>query len=1546
MHFILRQKPKRQAEFTLHVRVKAHTTTDNTLTFGLATEMAPEHGSGFGGRGWNSCGLRQNCNKKHPDQDAVFVDRLTAIGSGDAKSLGRRIEEGDLLGVNYRHGVATFSINGKKIAKVDGLQNITLAGVTLPTDGLVAVEEHEFTHEKQSIDEERQEMQLKAAHDAAALDRDVGDEDAYALPLSVHAGEGQGSSLIWSKRLLIAGKLEDTVKVIDNGSMAGPAILKVGKMSEIARVLVDPDVPPDSIQTFHFKVTGDRSDGIRIGVKDQASSFLLCSNGEITDDDGRKLALALDGFAAKDVIRVTVDRLANILTFYKNGDFVGELYGHLASDGDLNATVSITDFEDEVQMIDGEVRDAAIQAAKMADLKVQFAERRANQFEDLIREGSKTEADRAGFMATVYADFESNRAKIALAIAMKVQQTVFKDKRLFEKLQEIGRPLREMEKHRTIQDAVLQLSKPIEQVGFGNAVAEDDQTTPLEEAEEAVEAYESIVGVGNSGIVLVVNTDAGIDVIKPARPTLGKDIIALIKNANIEDDDDFALKRRIAKSDLSAVLVAVATGEEVTDFALAVVQKVLDEHPDAVNIVGTDGLGPLDHALQFRRWKLCKILIEKGGKVAPGKGPNLKTLHGTIAEIVNQLNEGEGVEQFKEFTNHICGGGSDGGDNHLVESILEHSKNHLRMVEAQHLESPESSTRPTSASIGERLKVVGTFFDTLLLSQNHGIRPENTNEVTPWLAACDERSQQECIERFKEVIEKPLMTHILDVAEETVRDARRLTAEEAAQLKDYAEGRQLTSFMFYHYVNEDLSVNTPDFSKSGDGSYLASVSKRSAHVEEQNRGKVVAHKSAPKSLVELMIDASKAQTGFLPFLEGCISDQDLEIKHVLKLRVGPIKKPSRLLCKLAIKRFKAKLDHLPYSEEARDVIRAMITAETPTAAKAVGHTLEMGVVKGSEEVATVVKHKDRYTKAAGMAGSGPTPGGWRDENFNIALGGGTEHITEVQVALRKMEVAREDLGGHSAFEEIRDTAAVLSMRDPPIKIEPPEAADIATILRNMRNQKEALDASEAGRMQFEASLKLMHSKHDELLNAKATATAVAKWEATVYRSKISSLEQKVKDLEAKLLQASKSNAADVSEPSIADTMGGRAQRKWAKLGAELGAELGAQPSNMHSAPLRAESRGYSIKRVEQSKIVSQRGDMFRASRKGQSSKITIESGQKMDTIDDVTVPISEYPELLKETENRKRFSLILDDDGGANTTSNPDGGDLAVDSDSSSNGGLHRQTPRVAHTVVARNHTTATLRKRPASVTLDDDGGANSTSTEDAGLRATLSKEKAGSNSNTLRKPMTRRSSKGFKGKGGGGARRSLGAPSEPRSRAATYTASTSSLNVVVEGSSAPRLRSNTAGSSRAAQEWKYESPWEQTQTEVPQRQPGTPEESAGGTNQPSEWKYKPEWDHAQDRLATLSASSPRERSSTAGADFGRRMFEASKESFSSAEEDGDEDANYGPAPVVTADDHNYFAASATPIHNDGSGDGDNYDSGDDGDGAGASYTMATATNE
>jgi hypothetical protein len=304
-------------------------------------------------------------------------------------------------------------------------------------------------------------------------------------------------------------------------------------------------------------------------------------------------------------------------------------------------------------------------------------------------------------------------------------------------------------------------------------------------------------------------------------------------------------------------------------------------------------------------------------------------------------------------------------------------------------------------------------------------------------------------------------------------------------LKTHAEGEIENAFRLYHIVNTGMEKHQPTQAKE----YLSGAKQRCSTVAAKKIDPVQ-HASIPKSLIDLMLDAGSSQPEFTEFLDLLKEKVPACENHVF---LGPIKRPSRILCKLVLKMLSRGMEErlLPYATDARDVIRAMVVADSFSMAHAIGCSI---VALEEEQQLICTKHKDRFTK--------PTEGGWRDESFNVVAGSVAGHNQEVQVAVEQMVVAREKMGGHDAFEGVRDTLAILSILN--VKLEKPKLVeDLASEVGRMQ---EALNAAELERAKMEATASFLKTKNLE--DAERTA-----FKLRTAQERIASLERQLKGFE-------------------------------------------------------------------------------------------------------------------------------------------------------------------------------------------------------------------------------------------------------------------------------------------------------------------------------------------------------------------------------------------------------------------------------------------------
>ena len=198
------------------------------------------------------------------------------------------------------------------------------------------------------------------------------------------------------------------------------------------------------------------------------------------------------------------------------------------------------------------------------------------------------------------------------------------------------------------------------------------------------------------------------------------------------------------------------------------------------------------------------------------------------------------------------------------------------------------------------------------------------------------------------------------------------------------------------------------------------------------------HPAKITSTVELLLDAATARAQFVESMNATIAALGLPAKAA-RFKVGPIKRPPRVICKFIPRISKEDMERVLASADpaqevliifggpkglrsAKDIVRGMITVVDGAAGLKVHKALaEQRRAKKMD----VVWHKDRCQHGQG------TPGGWQDELYAIAFpvekggGGGYGHICELQLARRRMAIARGELGLHDVFDAVRGVLELL-----------------------------------------------------------------------------------------------------------------------------------------------------------------------------------------------------------------------------------------------------------------------------------------------------------------------------------------------------------------------------------------------------------------------------------------------------------------------------------------------------------------------------------------
>lgn len=695
----------------------------------------------------------------------------------------------------------------------------------------------------------------KERESLAGQHRDAPDGQTRAQIADINKQIGRGSATLQKLRHGIEDTTTDTVtaaatadppmetswrveeksklKIVRNDS----TILKIGQLQQIEHAMVQPEVQPGEVKTFDFQIgsgtpagslaadDAGSMDGVRVGTSssidgsDDNGRFKLelCSNGAIMKG-GKRVAQATVGFTSNDTVRVVVDRPENAVKYYVNGRFAAVVRDELPQTGNTSAVVAVTNRRDSVQMLETSKVDTQTYNDELAKIKSVLVARQ-------LEENAEAPAPERAFK--VDAELEEKKEQIAIAMAIRSQQDDFVDERLFEKSQELGRPLREMEKKRVVRDVRQNLAVELTR----SATASGSETAA---------GYVSLLE-DKQGVASITGAAAAADAVDSKLPTgpiqvpeVGDEINALVEKAGGRGGTfgttELLMETGEVTSPFAALLISAAANTDggANADVLAVTKAILLVKRSAVNAKGAhDGLRPLDHALQLRsdgesyNWEMCACLLRAGGIVADGS-----TFHDKVANVINKFHPGNGPSQFLEMAKAICGyvDGGTNGQNLLVESVIEASDKHQDQAK-NGLAAGKGKGAPT-ASLGTRVEVAGSFFDVLLLGQNHGIRTQNTNEVAPWFVASSGGERAKCVQVFKEMIEVPLVEHIGSLVRMAVQDVEALDESEIVILKAYAEKMLKGAFITYFGVYNSM-LTEQDFD-----SYMESARIRDREVND------------------------------------------------------------------------------------------------------------------------------------------------------------------------------------------------------------------------------------------------------------------------------------------------------------------------------------------------------------------------------------------------------------------------------------------------------------------------------------------------------------------------------------------------------------------------------------------------------------------------------------------------------------------------------------------------------------------------------------------
>ena len=265
------------------------------------------------------------------------------------------------------------------------------------------------------------------------------------------------------------------------------------------------------------------------------------------------------------------------------------------------------------------------------------------------------------------------------------------------------------------------------------------------------------------------------------------------------------------------------------------------------------------------------------------------------------------------------------------------------------------------------------------------------------------------------------------------------------------------------------------------------------------------HPAKITSTVELLLDAATARAQFVESMNATIAALGLPAKAA-RFKVGPIKRPSRVICKFIPRISKEDMERVLASADpaqevliifggpkglrsAKDIVRGMITVVDAAAGLKVHKALaEQRRAKKMD----VVWHKDRCQHGQG------TPGGWQNELYAIAFpvekggGGGYGHICELQLARRRIAIARGELGLHDVFDAVRGVLELLGQLGIKLPQKPTLSAEEIHAELSKRIDQSKKDHLETTRKLNEANANLAGlSERNDAMHAAAVANIAA-----------------------------------------------------------------------------------------------------------------------------------------------------------------------------------------------------------------------------------------------------------------------------------------------------------------------------------------------------------------------------------------------------------------------------------------------------------------------
>lgn len=733
-----------------------------------------------------------------------------------------------------------------------------------------------------------------------------------------------------------------------------------------------------------------------------------------------------------DLIRMTVNRVQNSLTFSKNNRFVGKLRG-LPADGDLFAAVSLSAKSDSVRLVNPAVTDTEAHHTELKFLKSERVSKALAAFDSVNRVQTPSNLDiakkeaREKVRCDAERSFEVQRAEITQVVATEAVRR----RRGAEKLwdfrvanPEASEAELDSERRRfdkwysahldTPNSQLVAEVRPALRILHTEPVLHDEATITGDEREKFLEAALSLAKPELAALVKQIPNADFVDAVK--------DILVSIPDGSLSQ---------------AVVLAAAGMTKPSPDIA-SIAHWCVSRVPSCLDARDSGYLGPLDRALKCRNWTIAKVLIDGGAGLSTGSELWLE-----MAKAIHRCRTTTDFCAMMDLLHEI-----------VVEQVQIASSRLQATLEQEH-RGNEATTLSSSAnpdandyvpiarlpviSLFERLRVVGRFLDVMLLGPST-LKEHGTPRVLSWLSLGDMPDSNTSVKPdncYRTIVHHAL-ARIREIESAVLAEAWRVASLMFADVASYPDKdelkRQISGALggmrdVYDAVDRLMALEEP-----GDSDYRKVAKAAAISYGERAR-------SSPKtaeSITELVLNAASCSREFhatmhaVTWRSGCGTYTE-----------GDLARPSAIVADLVLsaapKAYQssnsvetappglALFERLP---KAVPISHGTLAAVNASEALKLHEALGQIISDGAQKKLNVVTYVDGSQQVASSVE------GWRDESYLLALTRPECEVNamlprggafQVRLVRERMLVCRERLARRRLAQHAAEVIAVLKL---------------------------------------------------------------------------------------------------------------------------------------------------------------------------------------------------------------------------------------------------------------------------------------------------------------------------------------------------------------------------------------------------------------------------------------------------------------------------------------------------------------------------------------